>query len=176
MVDQKDKIVVRLARDNADHLVPAHFYDILMHRFFPVLSLTYISSVVGIAAKQDSFLHYMFADRKAYLMALFVVLWVAVPGVIWIFLKGNPVQTYVADIWYKILAGIMVVTLMLSFVLFPEADIFGLRLYFVASIPAFIMMYFFFVKSGLPPLAAHPLNMAGLGMLVYGAILNLFLG
>lgn len=171
---ERSKIVVRLERDNADRLLPKDFYDVLMHRFFPVISLTYVASIVGIAAEKGYFLHYLFADKTAYIMALFVVLWVSGPAVIWIFLKGHPVLTYVADIWYKILASIMVVTLMLSFILFPEAGIFGLRIYFVASVPVFVMMYFFFIKGGIPPPAALPLNGLGLGALIFGALINLW--
>lgn len=176
MSEEKEKIVIRLSRDNVDHLLPKHFYDVLMHRFFPVLSLTYVSSILGIAAEKGAFFHYVFVEKTAYVMALFVVLWVAIPAVIWIFLKGHPVLTYVADLWYKILAGLMFVTLMLSFFLFPEGTIYGLRIYFAASIPVLLIMYFFFVKGGLPPAAAHPLNAIGLGALVYGAVINIFLG
>jgi len=170
----KEKIVIRLERDNTDHLLPRDFYDILMHRFFPVLSLTYLSTVVGIAVNKGDLLHYIFEDKTAYVMALFVVFWVSGPAIIWIFLKGNPVLTYVADVWYKILAGIMFMMLLMSFILFPEAGIFGLRIYFVASIPVVLIMYYFFVKGGLPPAAAYPLNALGLAALIYGAMVNLF--
>lgn len=172
---KKDQRVIRLERDGADYLVPKNFFDILMHRFFPVLSLTYISIVFAIAFEKHNIVRFLFRENTAYIMGLIVVLWVSVPAVIWIFLKSNPVLSHVADIWYKILAFIMVITLFISLVLFPEAGIFGIRLYFISTIPVFIVMYFLFVKGGLPPLASYPLNFFGVLTLVWGAMINVLM-
>ncbi len=163
---------IRLERNAPDRLLPKDFKEILTRRYFPVLSLTYISSVVGIAAQKGDFLHYLFEDKSAYAMALFVPLWVSVPAVLWIVLKGSHLFYHVADIWYKITAVIMALTLLVSFILLPEANILGLRIYFVATIPVFFVMYFFFVKGGLPAIAAHPLSALGMSFLLYGGILN----
>lgn len=169
----KNKIIIRLERDGADHLLPKHFFDIIMNRFLPVLSLTYISSVLAIAAEKGRFIHFLFFDNTVYLMALFIVLWVAIPGMIWIFLHGNPMLRHIADLWYKIIAGLLVLTIMLSFVLFPEANVYGLRLYFVLTIPVFIIMYVFFVRGGLPKIASYPLNALGFVFLMYGAYIKI---
>ena len=163
---------IELERDAPDRLLPKDFTEILTRRCLPVLSLTYISSVIGIAAKKGDLLHYVFEDKSAYLMALFVPLWVAVPAVLWIILKGSHLFHAVAETWYKITAAIMSVTLLFSFILFPEANIFGLRFYFAATVPVFFVMYFFFVKGGLPAMAAHPLTALGLTFLLYGGVIN----
>lgn len=173
-MDQKQRQVIRLERGGQDRLIPRDFFDILMNRFLPVLSLTYVSIVLAIAAEKKDVIRYLLQDNTAYVMGLFVVLWVSGPGLIWIFLRANPMLSHVADIWYKILAVIMVLTIMISFLLFPEAGIYGLRIYFVSAIPIFVVMYFFFVKGGLPAIASYPLNLIGLGMLLWGALINVF--
>jgi len=66
----------------------------------------------------------------------------------------------------------MVITVLLSYVLFPEMA-FGntLRLFMVATIPMFFIQYFFFVRGGLPARAAWPLTLAGLVFMLYGLII-----
>ncbi len=164
---------IRLDRDAGDNLLPKDFYDILVHRFLPVISMTYIASIIGISASKHDLIYYMFQDPTAYVMALFVALWVSVPAVIWIFLHGSPMFRHVAALWYKILAGLMVLTAAISFLLFPEADVYGLRVYFVLSGPVFVIIYIFFIRGGLPAMASYPLNAVGFCALLYGAVVNL---
>ena len=57
-------------------------------------------------------------------------------------------------------------------ILLPEMNAYGLRLYFVATIPVLIIQYLFFVKGGLPAAAAHVLSALGLSFLFYGAVIN----
>lgn len=169
---KKYNYTIRLERETEDHILPKEFYDVLVHRFLPVLSLTYVASILGIAANTGDFIEYLLYNRRAYMMGLFVVVWVSGPGIIWILLHESPLFRHVADLWYKILAAIMVMTITLSFLLFPEANIYGLRLYFVASIPVFILVYVLFVRGGLPPAASYPLNALGFCALIYGAAVN----
>ena len=169
---KKQQYTIRLERGVKDSILPPGFFDVLVHRFLPVISLTYIASIIGIAASRGDFVHYMFEDKFAYIRALLVVLWVSGPGIIWILLNGSPILKHTADLWYKIIATLMVLTISLSFVLFPEADVYGLRLFFVLSVPVFVIIYYFFVKGGLPAMAAYPLNMIGLSVLIYGAAIN----
>lgn len=173
MTPEYDRPKIELLRDGKDRLIPKDFFEILTRRFFPVLSLTYISSILGIAAKKGSILHFAFEDSTAYTMSLLVVLWVSIPAIIWIILHGSPLYKDVADIWYKIIAALMIVMLLMGYILFPEINPYGLRLYFVASMPALLIMYIFFVKGGLPAMAAHPLTAIGLSFLIYGAVINL---
>lgn len=173
MARKQQNYIIRLDRDSDDHILPKEFYDILVHRLLPVISMTYIATIIGIALSKGEFIHYMFQDRTAYIMGLAVCVWVAVPAVIWILLHGSPLYRHVADIWYKILAAIMVLTVGVSFVLFPEADIYGMRVYFALSVPVFVIIYLFFVKGGMPPIASYPLNALGFCALLYGATVNL---
>jgi len=170
--NNKNRIVIRLERDGSDHLLPKHFFDIIVNRFLPVLSLTYISTVIGISAENGQFIQNILRDNSAYVMSLFVVLWVSIPGFIWIFLKGNPLLSHVADTWYKIIAVLMTMTIALSFFLFPEASVYGLRLYFALTIPVFLIIYAFFVKGGLPSSSSYTLNAAGFCVLMYGALIK----
>ena len=173
MAKKQKEYTVRLERDVEDTILPKGFYEILFRRFFPVISMTYIASIMGIAGSKGDFIQYMFMERTAYVMSLFVVLWVSGPAIIWILLNGSPLFSHVADTWYKVLAGLMVLTISISFFLFPEADIYGLRIYFVLSVPVFIIIYYFFVKGGLPAMTAYPLNAIGVCALLYGAFVNI---
>ena len=176
-MDQAPKHVVRLERDDAtDYLLPKDFYDILVQRFIPILSLTFISTLLGIAVQKGDLIFYLFQDKTAYIMALFVVFWVSIPGLLWIFLKGSPLLCVLADTWYKIVSFLQVLTITLSAVLFPEADIYGLKIYFVVTVPLFILMYIFLVKGAMPSIAAYPLNIIGLAILFYGSLINVFFG
>lgn len=170
---KKQQYSIRLDRDTEDHILPKDFNDILVHRFLPVISITYIATIIGIAAGKNAFIHYAFQDRTAYLMGLAVILWVSIPALTWIFLNGSPLYRHVADVWYKILAAIMVLTIGVSYLLFPEADIYGMRLYFALSVPVFAIIYWLFVKGGLPPTASYPLNALGFCTLIYGATVNM---
>ncbi len=172
MSKKKYEHTIRLERDTEDYILPKDFYDVLVNRFLPVISMTYIASIIGISLGKGDFIHYMFQERTAYVMALFVVLWVSGPGIIWILLNGSPFYKHSADIWYKILAGIMVMTLLVSFLLFPEANIYGMRIYLGISVPVFVIIYLFFIKGGLPEIASYPLNALGFCALLYGAMVN----
>lgn len=172
MAKKKYEHIVRLERDTDDHILPKDFYDILVNRFLPVISMTYIASIIGISITKGHFIHYMFEERTAYIMGLFVVLWVSGPGIIWILLHGSPLYKHSADIWYKILAGIMVMILAVSFILFPEANIYGMRMYLGMSVPVFAVIYWFFIKGGLPEIASYPLNALGFCALLYGAVVG----
>lgn len=163
---------IELERGGPDRLVPKDFGDILTRRFLPVLSLTYVSVLVGIAAEKGSLIHFLFEEKSAYVMALMVAAWVSVPAIIWIIVNGSPIYGHLADVWYKIVAALMMMILISSFVLFPEAHVYGLRVYFAATLPVLLIMYIFFVKGGLPAFAAYPLTAMGLTALIHGAILN----
>ena len=113
-IKRNESYTIRLDRDVDDHILPKDFYDIIVHRFLPIISLTYIASIIGIAFSKHDLVFYMFQDHAAYIMALFVVVWVSVPAVTWILLQGTPMFRHVAELWYKILAALMVLTILLS--------------------------------------------------------------
>ncbi|MDH5723328.1 MAG: hypothetical protein OEY94_08425 [Alphaproteobacteria bacterium] len=169
---QKQKHIIRLERDGVDRLIPKDFFDLLIHRFLPVISMTYVAAIIGIAFNKGDIWHYLFEIKTAYVMSLFVVLWVSGPGIMWIFIKNMPLYAHAADVWYRIIAGLMTLTIMLSFLLFPEMEIYGLRIYFALSVPVYIIIYYFFVKGGLPSMVSYPLNFLGLAALLFGALLS----
>jgi hypothetical protein len=124
-VREKEKMTARrgkveLERGGPDRLVPKDFGEIITRRFLPVLSLTYVSVLVGIAAEKGSLIHYLFEDKSAYVMALMVAAWVSVPAVVWIIVNGNPVYSHLADIWYKIIAALMMMILFRVLFYFPR--------------------------------------------------------
>ena len=169
---EKTQHIIRLERDTADYILPKNFFDVLVHRFFPVISLTYLASIVSIAVSSGSFIQYLFLDRMAYLMGMLLVVWVSGPAIVWILLAGNPLLNNIADLWYKVLSGLLVLTITLSYFLFPEAELYGLREYFILSTPIFVLIYFVFVCDNLPQVAVYPLNALGFCALIWGAFMG----
>ncbi len=172
-MSKKQQYTIRLDRDAEDRILPVGFFDVIVCRFLPVLSLSYLISIIGISISKGAFFYYMLQDSTAYTMGLFVVVWVSGPAIMWALLHGSPMFRHVAKLWYKILAGIMIITIALSYVLFPEADIYGLRVYFILSIPIFVMIYLLFVNAMLPRILSYPLNALGFCALLYGAFVNI---
>lgn len=176
MEDLREQPVLRVSPEEGERFLPHNFYDIVAHRYFPVVGLTYIASVIGIAIKLSGgdygFFHYFFESPEAYRMGYWVAAWVSVPAVLWILVHSSFHIRKHADAWYKVTAALMIVTLLISFLLFPMGA-FGhsVRLFMVATIPIFIVQYFFFVRGGLPAKMAWPLTVAGLTFLIYGLIL-----
>lgn len=173
MAKKKTTHIVRLERDTEDRILPKGFAQLLVNRFLPVMSMTYIASIIGIALSKHQIIKYLFWNNSAYLMSLFVVIWLSGPAIIWVLLHSNPLLTHVAELWYKILSGLMVVTLALSFYLFPEGDMYGLRAYFIMSVPLFVLIFYMFVRDGLPAFYSYYLNAAGFCALFYGAVINI---
>lgn len=163
---------IELQRDGVDRLLPRDFFEILTRRYFPVLGLTYISSVVGIAAHKGPVIHFIFEDKSAYIMALLMSVWISIPAVFWMLLRSSYLYHSFAGQWYKIISAIMIVLMLMSYILFPEINPLGLRLYFVSSMPALLVMYLLLVKGGLPAGAAHTLSALGLAFLIYGSAIN----
>ena len=167
---------IHIVRGAKDRLLPRKFIRVLTRRYFPVLSLTYISAIIGIACKKGAPQHYLFEDQFAYAMALLPAAWVSIPAVLWIILKGSHLFSHVANLWYVITAVLMTSLLGFSYLLLPEFDYHGARSYLVATIPMMIILYVIFVKSALPAGVAHSLSVAGVTALLYGASIRFWMG
>jgi hypothetical protein len=163
---------VKLQYGEPDRLVPKAFFRVMTRRYFPVLGLTYAATVVGIAAQKGDFVYYLTKSNTAFVMALFVALWVSVPVVVWVFLRCSHLFAHVANIWYVLTAGMMSMVLASSFILFPEIEKYDLRVYFAASFPIFFIMYYLCVRVMLPATLAHFLSALGFSFLLYGAWVN----
>lgn len=154
---------VTLKRGAPDRLLPGNFFEMLANRYFPVLAMTYLANILGVAAShgtesgQGLTLH-LIRDSAPYLQALLVAGWVSVPAILWIVLKGSILWSWYADIWYKGVAFMMSATAILAYILFPEDSFHGMRMFFVSSIPVFFVQYFFFVRGGMPGFLAWPLT------------------
>lgn len=170
---REEPIVIRLERDGEDRLIPKGFGEIIVHQFFPVLSLGYIASVFGISANLGNMSRFLLHDRTAYEMAILVAIWVAVPCLAWVFIRGNPGLRHLADFWYRVIAILMTVTMVLVLLMFPEVKKYGIQLYLVLSIPIMIINYFFFIKAMLPQLVIYPLNALGFCALFYGLLIGI---
>lgn len=154
----------------------ARFFEILTRRFLPALSFTYVIAVLAIACEKGAFFHYFFEDRSAYLAALPICAWISMPALLWMFLRCLHFSRHQADDWYKIISGLMILVLLISEILLPEINFWGLKLYLAASLPMFIVMYVFLVKEALPAEAAYPMTVLGLACLVHGAAVHLLHG
>lgn len=173
--DLREQPVLKLKAVDNEGFLPSQFYDVLAHRYFPVLSLTYIASVLGVALKlggAGGFLHYFLQSPETYRMGYWMALWVTIPAVLFILMDSAFHMRHAAEIWYKATAGLMVLTLLISFLLFPLSETgYGMRLFMVATIPMLLVQYYFFVREGLPGATAWPLTVVGITLCVYGLIL-----
>lgn len=166
-----------LKRDDEARFVPPDFYDVIAQRYLPVVSLTYIASFIGIAWRAEGasgFFHYLFSDSFAYNTALWMAVFVSIPALFWIFMRTSVRYSDYADTWYKGIAGLMCLTLIISLILFPEWSVVAglrLRMFMVASIPMFFVQYWFFVRGGLSGRVAWSLTIAASVLLIYGLII-----
>jgi len=167
---------IHIERGAKDSILPKQFIRVLTRRYFPVLSLTYVTSVIGIAFKNGDLEYYLIENQFAYAMALLPALWISMPAVLWMILKGSHLFNHVANLWYIITAVLMTAMLAFSYLLLPEFDYYGARSYLVATIPMMIVLYFIFVKSALPAGLAHSLSAIGMTALLYGASIRLWIG
>ena len=160
--------VIRLKRgDNSDYLLPKKFFAVLVRRFFPVMSLVYLISVFCIAVSTGNLSHYILYDSIAFLRGVLVASWCALPGIVWILLAAHPMFRQTAKVSYKIIAGIMLLTIALSCFLFPEMEMYGMRNYLILSFPAFFLMYYLLVIDPLPLELAYPLNALGVCAIIW---------
>lgn len=168
----KEPHTIRLDRDTHDYLLPKNFFVILAYRFFPVMGLIYFSSVIGLSYHKGDFFHYLFKETSPYLKSMLIVFWASIPSLTWIFLHETAVLRHVADLWYKIIAVLLVSVLATCYVMFPEIGMYGLRQYFAMSVPIFIIVYGLFVREWLPDVAVVPLNVIGGLTFMYGSLIN----
>ncbi|MCK5374376.1 MAG: hypothetical protein KAJ40_03745 [Alphaproteobacteria bacterium] len=160
--------VIRLRRgDNSDYLLPKKFFSILIRRFFPVMSLVYLVSVFCIAISTGHLVHFILYDNIAFLRGTLVASWCAFPGVVWILLAAHPMFRHTANLSYKIIAGVMLLTIALSCLLFPEMEMYGMRNYLILSFPAFFLMYYLLIIDPLPLELVYPLNALGVCAVIW---------
>lgn len=162
-----------LIEETTDRLLPRAFVKVLTHRYLPVLGMTYMASVIGIAARSHGThrtLQTLIHEKEPYWMGLLVAAWVSVPALIWILLKCSLAFHRQAQIWYIAMAGLMAATAILGNFLFPEDFFQGVRIFFIASIPVFIVQYILFVRGGMPWAFAWPLTLGGAAMAYYGLL------
>lgn len=154
-------------------LLPKDFFDILVNRYLPVVSLTYIGSLLAYAIKfggMTGFLADLFTNKDVYWLSLYGAIWVTIPAIIWILMKGNSLLSSHADLWYKVTAGMMAATLILTLLMFPiEGGLMAhAQSFIVAVLPIHVLMYFYFVKGGMPVMYGAPLSVIGAGFMIYG--------
>ena len=164
------------ARDNVD--VAETMAEIFVNRYVPVLSLTYIASLLGLALKRGGLTHFvaeLLADKAIYWLAFGVGVWVSIPAMIWISMRSVGTLITYANNWYKSTTLLMVIVLMGSFLLFPPDGQgsqwwYTARLFVAAAIPIHVIQYWFFTKEGLPTNISATLGAIALAFFLYGMI------
>lgn len=163
---------ITLKRGAPDRILPGNFAEVLTRRYFPVLAMTYIANILGVAAAHgrdgSGVLFHLLHNPSPYRQAIYVALWVSIPAIVWIVMKGSILWSWHAGVWYKGIAAMMSTTAILAYILFPEDFFQGMRLFFVASIPVFFVQYYFFVRGGMPGFLAWPLTVTAMGALAWG--------
>ena len=135
-----------------------------------------LTSIIGVALDKGHFLRYAFMDKSTYITSLFVLVWVSLPALLWIFLRGSIMFPHLAEFWYKALSFLQALLITVMAVLFPEADIYGMKVYFIETVPIFLLMYFFMVKGAMPKRIAYGMNVLGLAALFYGSLIHILFG
>lgn len=166
-------IKIKLNRNVEDRILPKDFFEVLFHQYFPILSMTYVASIIGMAFYQggsfsgaaDEILN----QTSVYSMALWMALWVSIPGFLWICIKGMIRFHAYAGLWYKIISALMSVTLLFSLFLFPE-DEGGLREFIIFVLPIHIFMYTYLCVFKLNQWIAQPFQILACALLIYGFI------
>ncbi len=172
----KDMYKPELTVSDRDGIIPVDFFDVLVNRYFPILSCTYVATVIGLALKKGGgvyFLDYFLRDKSIYWLALIVAGWVSIPAVIWIFMRGVGALEQFANNWYKSTTIMMVSILIGSFMLFPpsgQANIYWatVRLFIAAAIPVHVIQYWFFRHGGLETIQSTTLSAVALSLMMYG--------
>ncbi len=172
----KPKQIIRLQRDTPDHILPIDFYDILIRRFIPILSLIYVASIFGVALDKGNFVRYALMDKSVYITALYVLVWFSIPALLWVFLRGSIMFCHIAEAWYKAISIIQIILITVIALLFPETDIYGMKVYFIETVPVFLFMYFFMVRGEMPKSFAYGLSILGLTALFYGSLIHYIFG
>lgn len=165
---------LKISRNEKDRVLPRDFFKMLLGQFFPILSITYVASIAGIslylgggvAGAVDELMQRV----HVYRMALWMAIWVSVPGVVWLCLKGSIRFSHHANAWYIVTAGLMVLTLGVSFLLFPEQDS-DLRLFILFVLPIHVVMYLFLSVFKLNQWIAQPFQLLAGILLVFGFLL-----
>lgn len=165
---------IQLKREERDRILPRDFFKVLLGQYFPILSITYVASILGMAiyeggSVQGAFNEFM-GQTRIYKLALWIAVWVSVPGMVWIFLKGSVRFPQYANAWYIVTAALMALTLIMSFILFPEQDG-GLRNFIICALPIHIFMYLFLCKFKLSQWIAQPFQFIAAILLIYGFLL-----
>lgn len=168
----------KLTATDRDQMIPVDFFDVLVNRYLPVLSCTYIATLIGLALKKggvSGFVEYFLADKTIYWLALIVGAWVSIPAMIWILMRGIGALEKFANNWYKSTTFMMVSILLGSFLLFPpddQANIYWMtaRLFIAAAIPVHVVQYWFFRHGGLETMQSSFLGAIALTFMLYGLV------
>lgn len=161
-----------IPRNPKDGDVIWRIWHAFVHRLFPILSLIYIATVLGISLNRGT--HFLYGNSEAHVMGLLIVCWVAIAPLTWICMRSmiGAFRTY-ARHWYIAIAFSQGLIGILFYIMFPDGLggwLWGLQSFFVASIPIHLVIYIFFMMHAFPPAAAWPLTIAGLSYMLYGMV------
>lgn len=159
-----------IKRNPRDSDVVRRMWQIFSSRLFPVLALTYIASVMGLSLSRGTYFLY---DKEAFFMAYVILVWVSIAPLVWITLHASNDVRHYGRVWYLWTAGSQGFCGILFYILFPDTQeqwLWGLQTFFVSSIPIHVVIYFFFMKGGLPQSAAWPLTLSGIVFMLYGVL------
>ncbi len=168
-IDENWRDYSKFERNPKDAEVMQRIWNIFCSRLFPILSMIYIASVLGICLKHGT--HFL-TDGSAHYISMMIIIWVSIAPVTWICMRAMIGEFQGrAKTWYLWIAGSQALCGLLFFFLFPTDMgpwLWGFQSFFVASIPIHIVVYFFFMQRALPPPAAWPLTIIGLVFMGYG--------
>lgn len=170
-VDENWRDYSKFERNPKDADTMKRIWHIFCTRLFPILSMTYIASVLGICLRNGT--HFL-TDSSAHWISLMIMIWVSLAPVTWICMRAMIGEFQgQAKVWYLWIAGLQAFCGLIFFFMFPEDMgpwLWGFQSFFVSSIPIHIVVYFFFMNRALPAAAAWPLTIIGGLFMLYGLL------
>ena len=170
-VDENWRDYSKFERNPKDSDTMFRIWQIFCSRLFPILSLTYIASVLGICLRNGT--HFL-TDSSAHYMSFMIMIWVSVAPVTWICMRAMIGEFQGrAQVWYLWIAGLQAACGLIFFFMFPEDMgpwLWGFQSFFVSSVPIHIVIYVLFMKRALPASAAWPLTIIGGIFMIYGLL------
>ncbi len=161
----------KFERNPKDSKTMARIWSIFSARLFPVLSLSYVASVLGICLNNGT--HFL-TDGNAHFMALIITMWVGIAPFTWTCMRATIGEFEdQANTWYLWIAGLQGLCGLAFYFMFPTnlgPWLWGFQSFFVASIPIHIVVYIFFMARAMPSVMTWPLSLIGIIFMVYGIL------
>ena len=171
--EEEKSIVMRHYRYAGRRLDTYHVGQVVVDRLLPLLSLTYIAAVLGLAFREktasvESFVSVLTQQQWIYGVALLFTFWVSIPCILWLSIRSTIRFPHLARAWYWMTALCLFIVLLFGWILMQEAKGW-INALAATVIPMHVICYILLCISPLPRLVAWPLLGMGVGLGTFGS-------